>query len=46
MIRLEREDLETPSKLAALAAARGITPAAFADRYRYLVEKDTFQPNS
>jgi ATP-dependent phosphofructokinase / diphosphate-dependent phosphofructokinase len=36
MIRLEREDLEDPDKLFPIAAASGLTPAAFRDRYGYL----------
>jgi 6-phosphofructokinase len=38
MIRLDREDLEDEGKLAPIAAAAGMTPQAFRDRYRYLVE--------
>ncbi len=37
MIRLEREDLEDPEKLAAIARVAGMTPEGFADRYGYLV---------
>ncbi len=38
MIRLEREDLDDPAKLAAIAGAAGMTPDAFVARYGYLVE--------
>jgi len=38
MIRLERDDLEQPAKLAALAKAACVEPAAFAERYRRVVE--------
>jgi 6-phosphofructokinase 1 len=37
MIRLEREDLEDPAKLAAIARAAGMEPEAFRQRYGYLV---------
>jgi ATP-dependent phosphofructokinase / diphosphate-dependent phosphofructokinase len=46
MIRLEREDLDTPTKLRDIASAANMAPQEFADRYRYLVEKDTFQPKA
>jgi 6-phosphofructokinase len=36
MIRLNREDLEDPEKLRPIAAASGLTPGAFRDRYGYL----------
>jgi 6-phosphofructokinase 1 len=36
MIRLEGEDLEDPAKLAAIAAAGGMRPEAFRQRYGYL----------
>jgi 6-phosphofructokinase len=36
MIRLDREDLEDPEKLRPIAAASGLTPEAFRDRYGYL----------
>ena len=36
MIRLDREDLEDPDKLGPIAAAAGLTPEAFRDRYGYL----------
>ena len=36
MIRLDREDLEDPDKLGPIAAASGLTPDAFRDRYGYL----------
>src|SRR6476659_9283904 len=38
MIRLDREDLEDPAKLRPIAAAAGLTPRAFRDRYGYLAE--------
>ena len=38
MIRLDREDLEDPGSSAAIAAAAGLTPEAFRDRYGYLAE--------
>ena len=38
MIRLDREDLEDPGKLRPIAAAAGLTPEAFRDRYGYLAE--------
>jgi hypothetical protein len=38
MIRLDREDLEDPDRLRPIAAAAGLTPAAFRDRYDYLAE--------
>ena len=37
MIRLEREDLEDPARLAAIAAAGGMRPEEFRGRYGYLV---------
>ncbi len=37
MIRLEQEDLDDPEKLASIAAAAGMAPASFRDRYGYLV---------
>ena len=38
MIRLDRGDLEDPEKLRPIAAASGLTPTAFRDRYGYLAE--------
>ena len=38
MIRLDRADLEDPAKLRPIAAASGLTPEAFRDRYGYLAE--------
>jgi hypothetical protein len=38
MIRLDREDLEHPERLRSIAAASGLTPEAFRDRYGYLAE--------
>ena len=35
---LDREDLEDPEKLRPIAAASGLTPEAFRDRYGYLTE--------
>jgi len=37
MIRLDREDLDNPERLGPIAAAAGLTPDAFRDRYGYLV---------
>ena len=37
MIRLEREDLDDPEKVKALARAAGTSPEAFTERYGYLV---------
>jgi ATP-dependent phosphofructokinase / diphosphate-dependent phosphofructokinase len=36
MIRLNRDDLEDPGKLDPIAAASGLSPEAFRDRYGYL----------
>jgi 6-phosphofructokinase len=38
MIRLDREDLADPAELRAIAAAAGLTPEAFRDRYGYLAK--------
>ena len=38
MIRLDREDLEDPDKLRPIAAAAGLRPEAFRDRYGYLAK--------
>src|SRR5690349_19299568 len=38
MIRLDREDLENPERLGPIAAAAGLTPQVFRDRYGYLAE--------
>ena len=38
MIRLNREDLADPGKLRPIAAASGLAPEAFRDRYGYLTE--------
>ena len=37
MIRLEQEDLDDRRKLGAIAAAAGMEPGAFAERYGYIV---------
>jgi 6-phosphofructokinase 1 len=37
MIRLERPDFDDPQKLAKIAAAAGMSPEAFQDRFGYLV---------
>ena len=37
MIRLDREDIEDPGRLRPIAAAAGLSPEAFRDRYGYLV---------
>ena len=39
MIRLEREDLEDESSLAALAEAAGTSPAEFRERYAHVAER-------
>ena len=39
MIRLDPEDLEDPEKLRPIAAASGLTPGAFRDRYGYLTKR-------
>lgn len=44
MIRLERKDLENPEALAKIAAAAEMSPEDFKQRYAYVVEADTFQP--
>jgi hypothetical protein len=38
MIRLDRVDLADPDKLGPIAAASGLTPEAFSERYGYLTE--------
>ena len=38
MIRLDREDLADPEKLHRIAAAAGLSPDDFRDRYGYLTE--------
>jgi 6-phosphofructokinase 1 len=38
MIRLDPEDLEDPEKLGPIAAAAGLTPEAFRNRYGYLAK--------
>jgi 6-phosphofructokinase 1 len=40
MIRLERRDFAEPSRLARIAAAAGMAPDKFRERYGYLVERD------
>lgn len=37
MIRLEREDVEDPGRLSAIAEAAGMSPSEFRERYGYLV---------
>jgi 6-phosphofructokinase len=39
MVRLDRQDLEDPEKLRPIAAAAGLTPDGFRDRYGYLAER-------
>ena len=39
MIRLEREDLDDPGKLAPIAAAANVTPDEFRERFGYLVRE-------
>jgi hypothetical protein len=38
MIRLDREDFSDQGQLGSIAAAAGLTPDAFRDRYGYLVQ--------
>ena len=38
MIRLDRRDLDDPDKLRPIAAASGLTPQAFRDRFGYLAD--------
>jgi 6-phosphofructokinase 1 len=38
MIRLDREDLNDPARLGPIAAAAGLAPSAFRDRYGYLTD--------
>jgi len=38
MIRLDPADLQDPDKLRPIAAAAGLTPEAFRDRYGYLTQ--------
>jgi 6-phosphofructokinase 1 len=38
MIRLDREDIGDPEELRRIAAAAGLAPEAFRDRYGYLAE--------
>ena len=38
MIRLDREDFSDPGRRGSIAAAAGLTPEAFRDRYGYLVQ--------
>ena len=38
MIRLDRGDLDDPDKLRPIAAASGLTPQAFRDRFGYLTQ--------
>jgi hypothetical protein len=38
MIRLDREDFSDPGRRESIAAAAGLTPEAFRDRYGYLVQ--------
>jgi 6-phosphofructokinase 1 len=40
MIRLERGDFTDPARLAKIAAAAGMPPEKFRDRFGYLVERD------
>jgi 6-phosphofructokinase 1 len=40
MIRLERRDFTDPKQLAPIAAAAGMTPERFRERFAYLVERD------
>ena len=40
MIRLERSDFENPTNLAKVAAAAGMSPDQFRERFGYLVTAD------
>jgi 6-phosphofructokinase 1 len=40
MIRLERRDIQEPQRLAKLAAAAGLSPEKFRERFGYLVETE------
>lgn len=42
-IRLDREDLARPERLAAIAEVAGMTPDEFTKRYGYVVEQDSFR---
>jgi 6-phosphofructokinase 1 len=44
MIRLERDDFEAPDRLAKLAAAVELSPAAFRDRFGYIVGEGPVPP--
>ena len=40
MIRLEKRDFEEPQRLGPIAAAAGMPPEAFRERFSYLVQHD------
>ena len=44
MIRLDRRDLDDSDKLRPIAAAAGLTPEAFRDRFGYLGDRSSKQP--
>jgi 6-phosphofructokinase len=45
-IRLEVDDFNHEDRLAAIAKAANMTPEEFSDRYRYLVDRDSFKPRN
>lgn len=45
-IRLEVDDFDHANKLLAIATAANMTPAEFGERYRYLVDRDSFKPRN
>ncbi|MGK0302870.1 MAG: 6-phosphofructokinase [Planctomycetota bacterium] len=45
-IRLEADDFDNANKLLAIARAANMTPAEFGERYRYLVDRDSFKPRN
>jgi 6-phosphofructokinase 1 len=45
-IRLEVDDFDNANKLLAIATAANMTPAEFGERYRYLVDRDSFKPRN
>ena len=45
-IRLEVDDFNYADRLEAIAKVAGMTPAEFSERYRYLVDSDSFKPRN
>lgn len=45
-IRLEVDDFNHADRLAAIAKAANMTPEEFGERYRYLVDRDSFKPRN